>query len=608
MSLRRKLLWMLFGFVIVPIRLAAAVATVSAYRIAERRAQEELESSLDTLVEIITEDLEGQQAALDLHARDLTVYFRRAADLAIPSDPNTIRMFMKPGASPPRVEVQHLILESGKPTAEVSGRGYYTTLPLRDLPQIYSRLISGHGDQSEGSPVFTGFHSTGAVLAIFAMVPGFHGHSNRYMVTEYAVFEYLEEILRRPGVQALESVLVAAMHPDTDSWRILYHPDPTSLALPIREIDYPENVDSHLAGFLGPNRTESPAGSNPIPNPARSGDSFFVAKIHPQTGWLVGASISLSPRLEPLRRNTRSAVILFGFLVLLVTSGIFYATRGVGRAVKEIAGTTAAIAAGDFSRTLSLRRSDEFGVIADRINQMGRELEISSESRAIARISAQLLHDLKGVGSQLNLLLYNLRENEDDPEFRAECFSLMQDLVDQVETITLQLRRGGEGRPPALGRVNLDEVVSDLLRTPMVASREHLAVEVDLRSDTPILTDRELVAEILQNLMSNAVEAMNGKGKLGIRSGRIATGTGASKDGPTHFVEVVDSGPGMSRDFIEKDLFRPFVTTKEKGIGLGMYTVREILTRLDGRIRIDSRKGKGTTVRVEMGHRETSNS
>lgn len=98
---------------------------------------------------------------------------------------------------------------------------------------------------------------------------------------------------------------------------------------------------------------------------------------------------------------------------------------------------------------------------------------------------------------------------------------------------------------------------------------------------------------MIENLLLNAIEAMNGKsGTLRIEAGEDANGQPA--------FSVSDTGPGMSRTFIENRLFRPFSTTKKNGIGLGLYTCREVIRASGGSIEVQSVEGVGTTFRVVL--------
>jgi signal transduction histidine kinase len=101
------------------------------------------------------------------------------------------------------------------------------------------------------------------------------------------------------------------------------------------------------------------------------------------------------------------------------------------------------------------------------------------------------------------------------------------------------------------------------------------------------------VEEVIENLVLNALEAMTDRGgTLTIEAGQTETGM------PTF--SVSDTGRGISRLFIETRLFRPFSTTKKTGIGLGLYTCREVIKASGGTIDVDSIEGAGTTFRVVL--------
>jgi len=107
------------------------------------------------------------------------------------------------------------------------------------------------------------------------------------------------------------------------------------------------------------------------------------------------------------------------------------------------------------------------------------------------------------------------------------------------------------------------------------------------------LADPARVEEVLENLVLNALEAMTDKGgTLTIEAGHTASGA--------PMFAVSDTGRGMSSQFIKSRLFRPFATTKKTGIGLGLYTCREVIKASGGSIEVDSVEGTGTTFRVVL--------
>jgi signal transduction histidine kinase len=98
---------------------------------------------------------------------------------------------------------------------------------------------------------------------------------------------------------------------------------------------------------------------------------------------------------------------------------------------------------------------------------------------------------------------------------------------------------------------------------------------------------------VIENLVLNALEAMQQEnGTLTIEAERATAG----KVG----FSVSDTGVGMSRQFIEHRLFRPFATVKKNGVGLGLYTCREVVRANAGTIEVQSIEGAGTTFRVML--------
>ena len=96
------------------------------------------------------------------------------------------------------------------------------------------------------------------------------------------------------------------------------------------------------------------------------------------------------------------------------------------------------------------------------------------------------------------------------------------------------------------------------------------------------LADAERIEKVIENLMINAIEAMSGKRRQAHDRGRRQL-----RDGKVFF-SVTDTGVGMSPEFIQQRLFRPFATTKKRGVGLGLYTCREVVRANGGAIEVHS--------------------
>jgi hypothetical protein len=123
-------------------------------------------------------------------------------------------------------------------------------------------------------------------------------------------------------------------------------------------------------------------------------------------------------------------------------------------------------------------------------------------------------------------------------------------------------------------------------------------VKLDLAPVPLVRADADALHRVLQNLVTNAVEAMEDEGEITVRTFQREEWVGCS---------VTDTGCGMSDEFIRKSLFVPFQTTKKGGWGIGLYQARELLAAQGGRIEVSSQEGRGTTMTLLIsGRAETA--
>ena len=218
--------------------------------------------------------------------------------------------------------------------------------------------------------------------------------------------------------------------------------------------------------------------------------------------------------------------------------------------------------------------------LAERVSEM-------KEMEALQVMSAFFMHDLKNLGARLSLVSQNLPVHHDNPEFRTDAIRTISQSVEKVNMLCnrlLMLSQKMEIYPTA-GDLN------ELVRKTVAGLEGHFkkAVEQDLRAMPPIPIDAEQIRKVLENLLLNASEAVSEKGYI-----RVATDFG---DGWAE-ISVSDDGCGMTREFIEKRLFRPFQTTKKKGMGIGLFHSKTIVEAHGGRLEVKSTEGLGTVFRV----------
>jgi signal transduction histidine kinase len=208
-----------------------------------------------------------------------------------------------------------------------------------------------------------------------------------------------------------------------------------------------------------------------------------------------------------------------------------------------------------------------------------------------------LVHDIKNMSFRLRLLLSNLDEHWEDPEFRRTVRELLASSVERLEDI---IGRFVAHENALIIKVELD--VNDLLRQvaerpPRRASRGAAvpAVTLALGAVPRIWGDSHYLRDAFGSLLENALEAAAPEGKVVVR-----TYAGRSARRPRTIVEFIDNGAGMSAEFLRDRLFRPYETTKPQGVGLGLATASQIVRFHRGTIRILSQPGGGTLVRVSL--------
>jgi signal transduction histidine kinase len=117
--------------------------------------------------------------------------------------------------------------------------------------------------------------------------------------------------------------------------------------------------------------------------------------------------------------------------------------------------------------------------------------------------------------------------------------------------------------------------------------RRNIATKLSLEDDLPLVRgEAALLGQMVASLIANASEAMPGGGEIKLVSRREPGWVVA---------EVADNGPGIARDTLQS-IFKPFYTTKQRGLGLGLPLVRRVLERLGGRVEVFSAPGQGTRV------------
>ncbi len=229
--------------------------------------------------------------------------------------------------------------------------------------------------------------------------------------------------------------------------------------------------------------------------------------------------------------------------------------------------------------------------------QLARDLAEARELELLSQWSNMILHDLKNYLSPLRLIVQNMRMHMGNVEFQKEAVEDLSAVTERMELMVRRLSELREGPRFVEGAVDVNGVVEDTLTQLQLARRTALTVETDLAATGGVRGDMGLLRRVVENLVTNAVDAMDGKGALIIRTRSEKSGGNGT---PMVVLSVTDTGPGMEEAFIRERLFRPFASTKKRGLGLGLYQCRSIIDAHGGEIQVESRPGRGTTFRVVL--------
>jgi len=220
-------------------------------------------------------------------------------------------------------------------------------------------------------------------------------------------------------------------------------------------------------------------------------------------------------------------------------------------------------------------------------HEAANALMVARQFESFNRMSTFMMHDLKNLVSQLSLLLSNAEKHEKNPEFQK----------DMVETVSLSIQKMKRLLEKLSSENSIEKPVSfliDQLLQKAVESKSSFEPKPVLEIIDPnlsVFADQVRLERVIGHLIQNAIEATSRNGQVRIRMMRQENSA---------IIEIIDTGHGMSEEFIREKLFSPFESTKSAGMGIGVFESREYVCELGGQLKVVSSKSNGTTFRVVL--------
>jgi signal transduction histidine kinase len=235
-----------------------------------------------------------------------------------------------------------------------------------------------------------------------------------------------------------------------------------------------------------------------------------------------------------------------------------------------------------------------------RVEQLEERERLRDRLAAVGEMAAAIAHEVKnplaGIEVMAGVLRRKITAAPEAQHVLTDIINeakmankIVQEVLEFVRPIRLQVDRTAVA----------DAVQSAVQLADTKVPRGAISVDIRLSDGLPLIHgDRHQLTQLFTNLLTNAYEAMDGRGRITITANptRIDD-TDTGRDAV--LVELADEGPGMASDVADR-VFNPFFTTKPQGSGLGLAIVRKIVDAHDGSIDLQTAPGHGTKIRVTL--------
>jgi len=266
--------------------------------------------------------------------------------------------------------------------------------------------------------------------------------------------------------------------------------------------------------------------------------------------------------------------------------------------------------------TLSQVRDEDDSVIGavlffkdlTQVEQMEERERLRDRLASLGEMAAGIAHELKNPLAGIEVMAGLLRRQVPDS---PDAQSLLADILSEAKLANAIVVEMLEFVRPVRLQVEQTDVTQILQQSITNAEskvpRREIEVGLEVEEGLPLIDgDGSQLCQVFTNLLTNAFEAVNGKGRVVLHASLVDFEHDAAFGGddpeaaePSVVVDVVDDGPGVPAELSDR-IFNPFFTTKTTGSGLGLPIVRKIVDAHDGRLDLSSEPGQGTRFRVTL--------
>lgn len=232
-----------------------------------------------------------------------------------------------------------------------------------------------------------------------------------------------------------------------------------------------------------------------------------------------------------------------------------------------------------------------------------KEVE-NGQFQSFNQIVSFVVHDLKNQIATLSLIAKNADTYIENPEFQKSLIRSIRTCTDNLLLLTETLSKSRKGLVFSIVVNPVLPVIEKVLSSPLVTENSGVEVEWINKENCSALIDSTALEHVVINIIKNAIEAMEGNGVLRLYCGDADRNaieklkrfnlSDSQIEKRTAIICIEDNGCGMDSEFVESRLFKPFETTKDKGIGIGMYQCKTYIEKMNGILLCSSATGDGT--------------
>lgn len=295
-------------------------------------------------------------------------------------------------------------------------------------------------------------------------------------------------------------------------------------------------------------------------------------------------------------KNLVGVLLILSTVSTLCLAGLV--TQLLKDPIKKMLHAQKEIRHGNLEYRLPSKGEDEFQKLFAGFNKMATGIEQAAkqeqqlvEAKTFGKLASQVIHDLRSPLSSLKIASdHFLEQSSKDTSMKqyAKLLHLGTQSLQEIADNLLQQKKEMSAKTPFL---MINKVIENLVDELQIKCPK-VTIQMELCPSNPQLSGETTdLKRAVGNIVTNAIEAMQEKGNLIIRT----------RQNTDHIrIEIADTGPGMAPEILERVLRGGFTYNKENGNGIGMTVVREVVEKYRGQLHAESTLGKGTTFYIQI--------